>query len=419
MKKQGKIVLLLMVILSVLLTAAGCSGGEPETPQTTTESAAAILQSPATPQNPQADVEDGTISLTWDAVNGAAGYIVALYDPDTEHYTDLDTVKTPGYSYTITDDSVEEYQFGIYAYSEAGGQKLYSPALANVTALTVEPRLEMPHSMAVQLGNTITLTAKPFPENDTVTVQWSSDDESIATVDGNGTVRGLALGETEISAAGSNGTWASCVVRVKETVKIPGKLVAITFDDGPGQYTEQLLDVLKTHNAKATFFMVGRNVSGYADVVKRMKEEGHELGNHSWDHQSLADLSAKDLKREIKDTDEAIYQACGAYPTVFRAPYGDLSNQLKKELKVPSIKWSVDTMDWETKDRKYVKKQILEQADNGAILLMHDIHQTTVEGFSDAIEKLQEDGYTLVTVTELLTRYGDTLKSGETYYNCE
>ena len=206
----------------------------------------------------------------------------------------------------------------------------------------------------------------------------------------------------------------------ENSAPVPEKLLALTFDDGPSEkYTGKLLDALNEYDAKATFFLVGQNVGSNAELVRRMIDEGHEVGSHSWSHQDMLTLSESEIAAELEQADEAIYEAIGSYPTLFRAPYGNINDLLLEQLDVPSIYWSVDTFDWKTLDAECVTNDILDSAYDGAIILLHDVHETTVNGTIAALKELQAEGYTLVTVSELLSRNGDYLEAGVTYYQCK
>ncbi len=185
------------------------------------------------------------------------------------------------------------------------------------------------------------------------------------------------------------------------------KAVALTFDDGPGEYTAQLINELNKRNAKATFFMLGSCVEKYPEVLPKMVEGGHELGNHTYNHTDITTLSAKEINNQIQKTDDAIYNACGQYSTAFRPPYGSYNKNTNKTISDKIITlWSLDTVDWKLKDTSSVKDTIVSQCKDGDIILMHDIHKTTVEGVVLAIDELMEEGFIFVTVNDLLTRYG-------------
>ncbi|MFJ7736503.1 polysaccharide deacetylase family protein [Lysinibacillus sp. NPDC097287] len=181
------------------------------------------------------------------------------------------------------------------------------------------------------------------------------------------------------------------------------KRVALTFDDGPdAKVTPQILAVLKKYEAKATFFMVGRNVLKNQSIVQQMYEDGHEIGNHTWNHPKLTKLSNDSVKQEVDYTSNAIYKAIGQNPTVFRPPYGATSNQVRSVISMPTILWSVDTLDWKHRNADKLLSYVKASAKDGSIILMHDIHQSTANGLENVILYLQKQGYELVTVSEIL-----------------
>ncbi|QHU90776.1 polysaccharide deacetylase family protein [Candidatus Saccharibacteria bacterium oral taxon 488] len=185
----------------------------------------------------------------------------------------------------------------------------------------------------------------------------------------------------------------------------PGKVIALTFDDGPGPYTAQLLDILNQHGTKATFFLIGSKVSAQADVLRRMHAHGHQLGNHSWSHPELPKLPVNQIASEIDRTNDAIKQATGVTPTVMRPPYGAVNGVVLEQLRLhgmSSILWSVDTRDWADRNSDIVCSRAVAGAHPGAIILMHDIHQTSVNAVPCILSALKQQGYSFVTVQGLL-----------------
>ena len=183
------------------------------------------------------------------------------------------------------------------------------------------------------------------------------------------------------------------------------KVIALTFDDGPGPYTAQLLDILDQHGAKATFFLIGSKVSTQADVLRRMHARGHQLGNHSWSHPELPKLPVDQIAGEIDRTNDAIKQATGVTPTVMRPPYGAVNSAVLEQLRLrgmSSILWSVDTRDWADRNSDIVCSRAVAGAHPGAIILMHDIHQTSVGAVPCILSALKQQGYSFVTVQGLL-----------------
>ena len=181
------------------------------------------------------------------------------------------------------------------------------------------------------------------------------------------------------------------------------KRVALTFDDGPdAKVTPQVLAILKKYDAKATFFMVGTNVSRNPAIVEQVYEAGHEIGNHTWNHSKLTSLSTSAVKQEVDKTSNAIYNAIGQYPTVFRPPYGATNDKVRSVITMPSILWSIDTLDWKHRNADKVLSYVKASAKDGSIILMHDIHQSTANGLENVILYLQKQGYEFVTVSEIL-----------------
>lgn len=266
-------------------------------------------------------------------------------------------------------------------------------------------------SLSLSKNQSKKLTAQFYPKGSFDEVTWSTSNPAVAEVSQNGVVTGSGYGTATITAMTlRNNVVAKCNVTVKAA-----KQIALTFDDGPGSYTDKLLDFLKENNIKATFFMLGSNVPRYQSTVKRMREEGHELGSHSYSHPQLNSISSTAVLDEINKTKKEIYKASGSNPTVFRPPYGLYNSTVLNATGVPTIFWSVDTLDWKYKNVEYVKKTILKGAKDGEIILLHDIHPTTVEGAMAAMKQLKEEGYEFMTVTEILTRNGDQISAGNRY----
>ncbi|MFI6595199.1 polysaccharide deacetylase family protein [Nonomuraea sp. NPDC050536] len=183
------------------------------------------------------------------------------------------------------------------------------------------------------------------------------------------------------------------------------KCLALTFDDGPGKYAGKLLDTLKKYNAKATFFLEGQYVHARPAYVKRMAQEGHELGNHSYTHPNFTNLEPEAIRSEIQKTQDAVKKASGVTPTLLRPPYGMADTQVSDvaaEFGMPMILWTAGSRDWATKNVKEIQKQTLSVAQPNGIILMHDWVKQTVDGMPSLIKTLQAKGYHLVTVSEVI-----------------
>lgn len=183
------------------------------------------------------------------------------------------------------------------------------------------------------------------------------------------------------------------------------KCVAITFDDGPGPYTMSLLNTLKAKQTKATFFMLGQQVSLYPKVAASVAAGGHEIGVHTWDHRSLSTLSVPKIDQELNSTKQIIAKETGRTPTLLRPPYGAMNGTVKVEAKkadLAIILWNVDTLDWKTRSTPKTVTAALKDSRRGSIILLHDIHKTSVAAVGSIIDGLRAKGYTLVTVSQMI-----------------
>lgn len=181
------------------------------------------------------------------------------------------------------------------------------------------------------------------------------------------------------------------------------KAIAITFDDGPNEITTpKILDILKRKNIQATFFMLGENVNRNKKIVKRIFDSGHEIGNHSFSHRQLTLLSDEEIESELSNTDREIRKITGVIPKYIRPPYGSANKNIAKIGKRPFIEWSVDSRDWQSKNKEAIVNEIKNQVYPGSILLFHDIQAATVEALPEIIDYLYSQNYELVTIGQLL-----------------
>ena len=181
------------------------------------------------------------------------------------------------------------------------------------------------------------------------------------------------------------------------------KYVALTYDDGPNPvYTEKLLQVLEEAHVQASFFMMGKQVENYPQVVKQVAAKGHLIGNHTYSHVNVCQLSEGQVKEEIQKTNELIYECCGRTPEWFRPPFGCNREKLISEMHMYQVFWNVDPLDWSVQNTGTIVNHVLKYVKDGDIILMHDAYPTTVEATKILIPKLQEMGYTFVTVDEMI-----------------
>lgn len=179
------------------------------------------------------------------------------------------------------------------------------------------------------------------------------------------------------------------------------KVVAITFDDGPSQYTEKIIDYLHEQDAVGTFFILGNKVEIYEDTLTKAIEYGNELGNHSYNHKWLTKLDTEEFLMQIDKTQSVIYETVHYKPTIFRPTYGSINNKIKNNINLDIILWNVDTMDWKYKSVDKIVRRATKNTEDGDIILMHDTYERTYKAVMKIVPILKEQGYQFVTVSEL------------------
>lgn len=193
-------------------------------------------------------------------------------------------------------------------------------------------------------------------------------------------------------------------------------MVALTYDDGPYPAVGNIImDELAKVGGRATFFVVGNRVAGNQAELQRMIQEGHEIGNHSWDHQYFNKLGAAEIQNQVARANEAIMAACGTAPVLIRLPGGNITDTVRKNVNMPMIYWSIDTLDWKTKNAQKTIDTVLSQIQDGDIVLMHEIWRQTGTASQTLIPELVRRGYQLVTVSELAEFKGYSLGLGVQY----
>ena len=197
------------------------------------------------------------------------------------------------------------------------------------------------------------------------------------------------------------------------------KAIALTFDDGPSGFTEELLDGLEQYDAKVSFFVIGSKAEKNPDIVERAYSAGHLVGNHTYSHVDFYKTSLSDIENDINKGADVIETITGERPLFLRAPYGNANFIQLKLLDSFFVHWSSSTYDWFKEDEEYIYKRIMKEAQDGAIILMHDTREVTIKAVLRAIPELQGQGYEFVRVDELLSRNGDKLKMGVPYRSCK
>ena len=194
------------------------------------------------------------------------------------------------------------------------------------------------------------------------------------------------------------------------------KMVALTYDDGPSIYTPRILKILKENDSVATFFVVGNRVPTYSDTVKTACDMGCEIGNHTYEHKCLTRLSEAEVRRQISRTNKNVKKVTGQTPVIMRPTGGATNTNVKKWVGMPSIIWSIDTLDWKTRNADSTKRAVLDHVKDGDIVLMHDLYSATATASETIIPELVKRGYQLVTVSELAECRGGMQETGA-YFN--
>lgn len=193
-------------------------------------------------------------------------------------------------------------------------------------------------------------------------------------------------------------------------------MIAFTFDDGPSaESTQRILDALAANYSHATFFVVGRQTEQFPEKLQAILSFGCELGNHTFDHANLTELSSEDVYEQIDSVDRSVNKATGEETTLIRPPYGAYNDEVMSELDKPVILWDIDSEDWSSRNAQTICDKVLSEVKDGDIVLMHDIYESTADAVELMLPKLKEQGYQIVSVSEMAEYRGKTLELGKAY----
>lgn len=192
-------------------------------------------------------------------------------------------------------------------------------------------------------------------------------------------------------------------------------MIALSFDDGPyTPVTGKILKVLKKYDARATFFVVGNRVNTYSKVLKESYDMGNQIASHTYDHEDLSKMTKKQLSAEMTKTNKALQSVIGCHASLIRPPYGNISDVMRKNIKIPMIYWSIDTDDWKWRNAKKVLAEC-QNVQDGDIILMHDLYSSTALAVKKLVPRLQKKGYQLVTIDEMFYYKGVKAEAGKVY----
>lgn len=196
------------------------------------------------------------------------------------------------------------------------------------------------------------------------------------------------------------------------------KLIALTFDDGPRRSTTtRLLDGLAERGVKATFFLIGCQIADNEDVVRRMDREGHQIGVHTFDHVQLTELNQADFDTQVGTTRTLLKDLLGHNDFLLRPPFGKWDEGVRTRAGCPIILWSIDPEDWDDKNTARVVEEVVSQARDGSIILLHDIYAQSVDAALQIVDRLHAEGYYFCTIDQLFAARGISLKAGQVYWN--
>ena len=384
-------------------------------------------------------------SLSWKKVAAADGYYIYRSTGEENDFEKAGTVKD-GKTTEFTVKKLEqasEYKFYVTAYKNHNDATVESKEYQTLTAFTL-PETQKLSNVASQDVGKLSFEWEINAKASGYQLQYVQGDGTDFSAAESVNIKNKATSSFEVSKLtakktyavrartfvvykGSKvfGKWSKAeTVKIQEKVAMPGNvdpkkpMIALTFDDGPGynKSSDKILDVLEKYNARATFFMVGQNAKDHPSNLKRKVKLGCELGNHTWNHNHYGkNVTATDIKK----CSNAIYKACGQYPTAFRSPGGATTAAIRKECKaenMPLYYWSLDTQDWKHRNADHVYKAVMKNVKDGDIILMHEIYDSTADAVAKMVPALIKEGYQLVTCEELvLAKTGKKPTPGQQY----
>lgn len=324
------------------------------------------------------------------------------------------TLRKSGAGKTVTVTATVYYKSNGYTKTKSASYTIYGQKPVRKLKITTTKNF-------VFLGKRLILKASCIPSTASCQkILWSSSNKAYATISQKGIVRPKKAGTGKTVTFTAATTDGSMIVKSFKVRIINPKqpMIALTFDDGPTPaYTTKIVNALEKFDAHATFFVLGSKLTGQhaKSIVRKAAKNGNEIASHTYNHKKLTDLSAADIQQEAARTEKAIKQLTGISPLLTRPPYGSINENVKKNISTPLILWSIDTRDWETKNKNAIVTTVLNNVKDGDIILMHDIYAPSANAATELISKLIQKGFQLVTVSELAAYKNKILKSGNSY----
>lgn len=366
------------------------------------------------------DIFDG-IQIYWEKSDYAKGYVVYRKETREAQWTEVKRIKSDKTNYYIDRDVKKDNTY-IYSVRCVVGDTLGSFDLNGITkrhmpTLGIQAQV-CPDGIKLVWNEVENCKGYELYRKTDSYKKWMKI-KSFST-DVNGCVDGSPVyGEKNsyrIRVVFSDGGAINSPVSYAYGID-PGKpMVALTYDDGPsGEVTPRILNKLQEYNGRATFFVVGQRVMEYEAFLRKAVAQDCEIGNHSYSHKDLSVSTKKEIKEQLNSTNEVVKSVTGKAPVIARAPGGAMDDLVKATAKMPFIFWSIDTLDWKYRNADMIVSSVKSQVSDGSIILMHDLYDSTAAASDIIIPWLKENGYQMVTVSEMMAVKGIEMKNGETY----
>ncbi|MFJ7640095.1 polysaccharide deacetylase family protein [Peribacillus sp. NPDC046944] len=338
-----------------------------------------------------------TITISFDKYQQIAGkkqseYNIFTYDIPSQEILSLDDIfySDTDYLSVLSDIAFEEL-------SDKKDKTLTEDMIKKMT----DPKMDNFDSFSV-LKNTLVFYMKPKKDGDSSTIQSIAIKKELFKDSLLDTYQNKDMNQDRVKERQPKHIVAKLPPK-NDWIDPSQKVIALTFDDGPHpDNTTAILKSLNKHQAHATFFVLGSRVEHYPEVLQKMIAQGNEIGNHSWDHPQLTRLNKKKIKSQINKTQLAVLKASGYEPSLIRPPYGAINDKVRKHIGDMDVAlWEIDPEDWKLRNKKKVVRKVMNKAEDGKIILMHDIYKTSAQAADEIIKQLDQQGYQLVTVSEL------------------
>ena len=349
----------------------------------------------------------GTGYKVFKLVDGSWKYIKGITNKNTTYYDDNDVKQGGTYTYMVR----SYYGSALGSFNTEGYTTKFYPA-PNINAK------HSPNGIVVSWSKSYGATGYTLEHKVDGATSWNTVKTVFSLNERTATHKPVygKKNHYRVVALGTGDATVISYVKSLYGIDPTKKMVALTYDDGPHKtYTPQIVKTLSKYNGRATFFVVGSRVNSYKSAIKGAVNIGCEIGNHTYNHKTLTTVSVSTMKSQISKTNSVVKSVCGVTPTIVRTPGGAVNNTVLKNVNYPIISWSVDTLDWKYRKASSVQSKIKSNVKDGSIILMHDLYASTASATENIVPWLVNNGYQLVTVTEMMQVKGVDFKAGKVY----